>query len=106
MAAVFLVHTLRSRRLTLLGRYRAQCLKMLRLYNLDLRAGLDPVHLRSINGRSTAASTAAAAGLKGPFLTVKRRSGGRVYDLVDAYRFENWRRKGGGGSGSSKVKAK
>lgn len=104
MAAVFLVHTLRSRRLTLLGRYRAQCLKMLRLYNLDLRAGLDPIHLRSINDRNTAA--AAAAGLKGPFLTVKRRSGGRVYDLVDAYKFENWRRKGGGGGGGSKVKAK
>ncbi len=87
MTAAFIIHTLRSRRLTLLGRYRAQCLKMLRLYNLDLRAGLDPVHAHSVPLPPQQQQK------KGPFLTIKRRIGGRVYDLVDAYRFENWRRK-------------
>lgn len=88
LTAAFLIHTLRSRRLTLLSRYRSQCLKMLRLYHLDLRAGLDPVHVRSVPG------TVGRAEGRGPFVTVKRRVGGGVYDLVDAYRFENWRRKG------------
>lgn len=66
---------------------------MLRIYNLDLRAGLDPVHLKSVNSNNNT-TTGKGANLGGPFVTVKRRAGGRVYDLVDAYRFENWRRKG------------
>ena len=77
------MHTVYTRRLMLISRYRAQCLRMLRLYHLDLRAGIDAKHAGPASGAPDA----------GPFVTVKRRTSSKTYDLLDAYRAECWQRK-------------
>ena len=111
MAVFFILHTLYTRRLTLLNRYHTQCRKLLRIYNLDLRTGIDPKHLfslRNIHSSNFASESDSSGQLKsydqviknqahvirnGYFLTIKRRIAGRAHDLLDAYRFEYWRRK-------------
>lgn len=95
MTLFFIIHTLYTRRLTLLNRYHAQCRKMLRIYNMDLRTGLDPKHTNTVNSKlgkdyQNAMEQSARSRY---FLTIKRRVAGRTHDLLDAYRLEYWRRK-------------
>ena len=95
MTIFFIIHTLYTRRLTLLNRYHAQCRKMLRIYNLDLRTGLDPKHVNTVNAKldKEYQNVMEQSSRCRYFLTVKRRFSGRAHDLLDAYRLEYWRRK-------------
>lgn len=89
----FLIHTLYTRRLTLLNRYRSQCQKILRIYNLDIRSGLDPRHVDSIDPEMKEYYKAMQKNKNGYYLTIKRRIAGKIYDLLDAYRLEYWKIK-------------
>lgn len=105
LAICFIIHTFYTRRLGLLSRYRSQCQKTLRLYNLELRSSLDLRHLSALSTSNTTNSSSTSLNgsiymeatnkmaPRGPFLSLKRRIAGKVYDLLDAYRFENWKRK-------------
>ena len=90
----FLVHTVYTDRLALLPRYRRQCEKLLRLYNLELTERRERNHYKGCG--------------TGPWLRVRLDSTGsnnkrgqssssvnpaRISDLLDAYRWENWNRK-------------
>lgn len=62
---------------------------------MDLRTGLDPKHVATVNAHlgkdyQIAMNQSARCGY---FLTIKRRVAGRAHDLLDAYRLEYWRRK-------------
>lgn len=65
------------------------------MYHMDLRAGMDPKHLNSINSGTLNEYKRAldANSHHGYFLTIKRRITGRAHDLLDAYRLEHWKRK-------------
>lgn len=95
MTILFIIHALYTRRLTLLNRYHTQCRKMLRIYNLDLRTGLDPKHINTVNAKldKEYQNVMEQSSRCRYFLTVKRRFAGRAHDLLDAYRLEYWRRK-------------
>ena len=95
MAISFIIHSFYTRRLTLLNRYHSQCRKILRIYNLDLRSGLDPKHIASITPKLGKDYQAAMlqSSKSGYFLTVKKKIAGRAHDLLDAYRLEYWKRK-------------
>lgn len=78
-----------------MNRYHSQCRKILRIYNLDLRVGLDPKHVSSISsemGKDYQAAMEQSSKSK-YFLTIKKKISGRAHDLLDAYRLEYWRRK-------------
>jgi hypothetical protein len=95
MTIFFIIHTLYTRRLTLLNRYHGQCRKMLQIYNLDLRTGLDPKHVNTVKTKldKEYQNAMELSSCCRYFLTIKRRFAGRAHDLLDAYRLEYWRRK-------------
>jgi hypothetical protein len=63
------------------------------MYNLDLRSGLDSNHIASIPVGVSEHQKTIRSNANGYFLTIKRRIAGKAYDLLEAYRIENWKRK-------------
>ena len=85
--AIFIIHTIYTRRLTLLNRYHSQCRKNPGVSTIWFRRGLDPKHIAQSPGDGERLSGGHAAELeKWIFLTVKKKIAGRAHDLLDAYR--------------------